>query len=180
MEIAPHTPLSSANAEDPVRRSFSVLLLPSRMLGRPVPATPRLRRGFRCLARRSFSGGGKPGDDSYCGLRILYVRHFGMRRLGRRPGIHTHGRSYAADLGENGSGIFLIIRNSRLHDFRQSEVICPWVDAPQGILLKRFKQGANEFAGHRSLSRWNRITCRVQKSRRVKSRAKPTIPGRHH
>ena len=46
-----------------------------RILDRPVPATPtafvrrrtsavkRLRRGFAVLARRSFSEGGKPGDD---------------------------------------------------------------------------------------------------------------------
>jgi hypothetical protein len=33
------------------------------VLDRPVPATPRLRRGFAVLARRSFSEGGKPGDD---------------------------------------------------------------------------------------------------------------------
>jgi hypothetical protein len=37
------------------------------LLDRPVPATPRLRRGFIMLARRSFSEGGKPGDDG-CGM----------------------------------------------------------------------------------------------------------------
>ncbi|NEU99569.1 hypothetical protein FNJ47_28015 [Bradyrhizobium sp. UFLA 03-164] len=35
----------------------------SGILGRPVPSTPRLRRGHECMARRSFSGGGEPGDD---------------------------------------------------------------------------------------------------------------------
>ena len=30
-----------------------------------VPATPRLRCGFPLLARRSFSGGGKPGYDEF-------------------------------------------------------------------------------------------------------------------
>ncbi|RXH19707.1 hypothetical protein EAS54_05845 [Bradyrhizobium guangzhouense] len=35
------------------------------VLDRPVPAPPRLRRGLhQRSARRSFSEGGKPGDDS--------------------------------------------------------------------------------------------------------------------
>jgi hypothetical protein len=35
----------------------------SGILDRPVPATPRLRRGSAVLARRNFSEGGEPGDD---------------------------------------------------------------------------------------------------------------------
>src|SRR5258705_13056324 len=40
-------------------------------LDRPVPSTPRLRRGIRSLARRSFSESGKPDDDGIiCDARI--------------------------------------------------------------------------------------------------------------
>ena len=35
----------------------------SGILDRPVPSTPRLRRGSAVAARRSFSEGGEPGDD---------------------------------------------------------------------------------------------------------------------
>jgi len=47
----------------------------SGILGRPVPAPPRLRRGFPVLARRSFtSGGGKPGDDSVSSPSIIRLQ----------------------------------------------------------------------------------------------------------
>ncbi|QFI74269.1 hypothetical protein F8237_18815 [Bradyrhizobium betae] len=35
----------------------------SGILGRPVPARPRLRRATRVIGRRSFGEDGKPGDD---------------------------------------------------------------------------------------------------------------------
>jgi hypothetical protein len=77
---APHTRCHGPlHAGHPVRRGFSAQARLSRILDRPVPATPtafvrrrtsavkRLRRGFPTLARRSFSEGGKPGEDE---LRI--------------------------------------------------------------------------------------------------------------
>ena len=63
-----------------------------RILDRPVPATPtafvrrrtsavkRLRRGSAVLARRSFSEGGKPGDD---GCLMSMERQFYPRRPGQ-------------------------------------------------------------------------------------------------
>ena len=57
--------------------------------GSPVPATPRLRRGSAVLARRSFSEGGKPGDD---GCLMSMERQFyptSSRTSETRSGIRT-------------------------------------------------------------------------------------------
>jgi hypothetical protein len=55
----------------------------SGILGRPVPSPPRLRRAMNSLGRRSFSEGGKPGDDSQ-------VSNFKQRQ--------THFRDLAAQI----------------------------------------------------------------------------------
>src|SRR2546425_11342768 len=57
------SPMTGSDGESSMLRLLGPIADVSGILDRPVPATPRLRRGFAVLARRSFSEGGKPGDD---------------------------------------------------------------------------------------------------------------------
>ena len=59
------SPLSfPAHAGNPVfQRHLGSSTAASAILGRPVPAPPRLRRATSSLGRRSFSEDGKPDDD---------------------------------------------------------------------------------------------------------------------
>jgi hypothetical protein len=91
----------------------------SGMLDRPVPSTPtafvrrrtsavkRFRRGYAFRARRSFSEGGKPGDDNgersrlklECEAIALSRRPGQARDSKRRSGTHSHRRIVLSTLG---------------------------------------------------------------------------------
>jgi hypothetical protein len=89
----PHSPLScpaSCGASSTPRLLGSSTGV-SGILDRPIPATPRLRRGFSLQARRSFSEGGKSGDDGWSGGRVATrMSSRTSERSERRSGIHNH------------------------------------------------------------------------------------------
>src|SRR5439155_8756058 len=68
------------------------------ILGRPVPATPRLRRGCTVLARRSFSGGGKPGDDIVAADRAYFCGWAGCAGAVAEPPVGTAASAVLVDL----------------------------------------------------------------------------------